>query len=313
MNHEREEGLTRRQAIVAGIAGAATIAALPGALGGAAEPSADEPRAPSVPGRLPVVFLPHGGGPWPFVDVGMGKAEHDELAGYLRSIRALPKAPPKALLVVSAHWEEPVPTVMTAERPPMFYDYYGFPPASYTLQWPAPGAPALASRVRELLGAAGFETAENAKRGFDHGTFVPLMLTYPDADVPTIQLSLKLGLDPATHLAMGRALAPLRDEGVFLLGSGMTYHNMRGFRDPGAGAVSEAFDAWLRETMAMDAKERDARLAAWPSAPSARLAHPREEHLLPLMVVAGAAGADRGTTAYNGSVWGKRLSAYHFG
>ncbi|HVK68992.1 MAG TPA: class III extradiol ring-cleavage dioxygenase [Polyangium sp.] len=306
MSHEREEGLTRRQAIVAGIAGAATIAALPGALGGAAEPSV-------VAGRLPVVFLPHGGGPWPFVDVGMGKAEHDELAGYLRSIRALPKAPPKALLVISAHWEEPVPTVMTAERPPMFYDYYGFPPASYTLQWPAPGAPALAARVRELLGVAGFPTAEHAKRGFDHGTFVPLMLTYPDADVPAIQLSLKLGLDPAEHLAMGRALAPLRDEGVFLLGSGMTYHNMRGFRDPGAGGVSEAFDAWLRETMALAAEERDARLAVWSSAPSARLAHPREEHLLPLMVIAGAAGADRGTTAYNGAVWGKRLSAYHFG
>lgn len=313
MSQEREEGLTRRQAIVAGIAGAATIAALPGALGGAAEPSADGREKPSVPGRLPVVFLPHGGGPWPFVDVGMGKAEFDELAGYLRSIRALPKTPPKALLVISAHWEEPAPTVMTAERPPMFYDYYGFPPESYTLQWPAPGAPELAGRVRELLGAAGFETATNAKRGFDHGTFVPLKLTYPDAEVPTIQLSLKLGLDPEEHLAMGRALAPLRDEGVFILGSGMTYHNMRGFRDPSAGAVSEAFDGWLRETMALPSNERDARLAAWASAPAARLAHPREEHLLPLMVVAGAAGADRGTTAYNGAVWGKRLSAYHFG
>ena len=313
MSHEREEGLTRRQAIVAGFAGAATIAAIPAALSGAAEAPSDERLAPAVPGRLPVVFLPHGGGPWPFVDVGMSRPEHDELTAYLRSIRALPKTPPKALLVVSAHWEERVPTVMTSERPPMFYDYYGFPPASYTIQWPAPGAPALASRVAELLGAAGFESATNDARGFDHGTFVPLKLTYPDADVPTLQLSLKLGLDPEEHLAMGRALAPLRDEGVFLLGSGMTYHNMRGFRDPNARPVAETFDAWLRETMSLDAKERDTRLAAWTEAPAARLAHPREEHLLPLMVVAGAAGADRATTAYNGSVWGIRLSAYHLG
>ncbi|MRG96150.1 dioxygenase [Polyangium spumosum] len=299
--------------MVAGLAGAATIAAIPAALGGAADPSERGRPEDPVPGRLPVVFLPHGGGPWPFVDVGMRPAEHAELAGYLRSIRELPKAPPRALLVISAHWEEPVPTVMTAERPPMYYDYHGFPRESYTIQWPAPGAPELAARVRELLGAAGFPTAADPKRGFDHGTFVPLMLTYPDADVKTIQLSLKLGLDPSTHLAMGRALAPLRDEGVFIVGSGMTYHNMRGFRDPNARPIAETFDAWLRETMTLEAKARDERLIAWANAPAARLSHPREEHLLPLMVVAGAAGADRGTTAYNGSAWGIRLSAYHFG
>src|SRR5262249_18153476 len=153
-----------------------------------------------------------------------------EMAAYLRSIRALPRTPPKALLVISAHWEEPVPTVMTSERPPMLYDYYGFPAASYEITWPAPGHPALAARTRELLGGAGFKTAADAQRGFDHGTFVPLKLAYPAAEVPTVQLSLKAGLDPAEHLAMGRALAPLRDEGVLLLGSGMTYHNMRGFR-----------------------------------------------------------------------------------
>src|SRR6185312_5881009 len=163
-----------------------------------------------------------------------------------------------------------------------------FPPESYEITWPAPGEPALAQRVRSLLAAAGFESAENAERGFDHGTFVPLKLAYPNADVPTVQLSLKKGLDPKEHLAMGRALQPLRDEGVFIVGSGMTFHNLRAFGDPRSRPVSEAFDAWLREAATLPARERDERLAHWASAPAARLAHPREEHLLPLMVIAGA-------------------------
>ncbi|APR79783.1 Hypothetical protein A7982_05130 [Minicystis rosea] len=314
MSNQQTQGFTRRAAIVAGIAGA-TAAALPAReQGGAVEADPQGARrAPAGGARMPVVFLPHGGGPWPFVDLGMNQAELDDLAGYLRSIRGVPQTPPKALLVVSAHWEEAVPTVMTSERPPMLYDYYGFPPASYEITWPAPGDPKLAARVRDLLGAAGFSTASDAQRGFDHGTFVPLKLTYPEATIPTVQLSLKRGLDPAEHLAMGRALAPLRDEGVLIVGSGMTYHNMRGFRGPQGRPVSEAFDAWLRETTTADPDTRDRGLAAWERAPSARLAHPREEHLLPLMVIAGAAGADRGTTAYSGSVLGVRVSAYHFG
>jgi len=317
---EKDQGITRRQAIVAGLAGATTLAALPSLVAGQGSKDVFTEKAEPNPGktrdkgsRMPVVYLPHGGGPWPFVDIGMPKAEVLDLSGYLRSLRDVPNVEPKALLVVSAHWEEDVPTVMTAEQPPMYYDYYGFPPASYQITWPAPGSPALAARVRELLGAAGFETAAHPNRGYDHGTFVPLKLTYPEAKIPTVQLSLKTGLDPAEHLAMGRALAPLRDEGIFIVGSGMSFHNMRGFRAPGTfQEVAETFDVWLRETMALDADARDGRLIEWASAPSARLSHPREEHLLPLMVIAGAAGQDRGSLAYNGKVFGLRLSAYHF-
>lgn len=263
--------------------------------------------------RMPVVFAPHGGGPWPFVDIGFPKDELDALAAYLRSLRSLPKTPPKALLVVSAHWEEDVPTVMTSAHPPILYDYYGFPPESYSITWPAPGDPALAKRVQELLGSAGIASGTDAERGFDHGTFIPFKVTYPEADIPAIQLSLKAGLDPEEHLAIGRALAPLRDEGVFILGSGMTFHNLRAFRDPRAIPVSEAFDAWLREATTKEQPERDRLLAKWTQAPAARAVHPREEHLIPLMVIAGAAGADRGTVAYNGTIAGLRLSAYHFG
>jgi aromatic ring-opening dioxygenase catalytic subunit (LigB family) len=263
--------------------------------------------------EMPVVFVPHGGGPWPFVDLGLPRDEVETLATYLGSIRDLPPRPPRALLVISAHWEERVPTVMTSTHPPMLYDYHGFPPESYKISWPAAGDPALAARVREVLGDAGVETAADATRGFDHGTFVTLKLAYPDADVPALQLSLKQGLDPAEHLAIGRALAPLRSEGIFIVASGMTFHNLRAFWNPEANAVSEAFDAWLRETMSREQPVRDERLTKWTSAPGARIAHPREEHLIPLMVAAGAAGSDRATLGFNGTMVGHRLSGYHFG
>lgn len=263
--------------------------------------------------RMPVVFVPHGGGPWPFVDLGLGaKDELDALATYLRSLNGALPAPPKALLVVSAHWEEPVATVTTSERPPLLFDYYGFPPAAYQITWPAPGDRALAARVQALLGDAGIQTGTDDARGFDHGTFVPLKVAYPAADVPTVQLSLLQGLDPEAHIAIGRALAPLRDEGVFIVGSGMSFHNMSGFGGQGRPAA-DAFDAWLRDTVVLEEGQRSRRLAQWASAPAARQAHPREEHLLPLMVIAGAAGADRGRVAFNGSVMGVRISGVQFG
>jgi aromatic ring-opening dioxygenase catalytic subunit (LigB family) len=261
---------------------------------------------------MPVVFIPHGGGPWPFVDTGFPREDVADLAAYLRSVRDVPPTRPNALLVISAHWEEAEPTVMTAERPPILYDYYGFPPESYEITWPAPGDPQLARRVQQLLRLAGFATAADDARGFDHGTFIPLKLTYPDADVPTIQLSLRRGLDPAEHIRLGHALIPLRDEGIFIIGSGMTFHNLRSFRDPRSRAVSETFDAWLRESMMLDAEARATSLSRWSAAPAARAAHPREEHLIPLMVATGAAGTDRASLGYSGSFGGIRLSAYHF-
>lgn len=263
--------------------------------------------------RMPLVYLPHGGGPWPFVELGLPRREIEDLAGYLRGLGALPKSEPKAVLVISAHWEKSTLSVMTGERPPLYFDYYGFPPESYELRWPAPGAPELASRVGELLGAAGWDVNGDPDRGYDHGLFIPLMLTYPEAHLPTTQLSLRKGLDPAEHLAIGRALAPLRNEGIFIIGSGMSYHNMRAFADPHAGEDGEIFDAWLRKAVVAPPRERDEALRRWEEAPSARAVHPREEHLLPLMVISGAAGEDRGTLAWSGTYMGKRISAFHFG
>jgi aromatic ring-opening dioxygenase catalytic subunit (LigB family) len=269
--------------------------------------------------RMPTLYLPHGGGPWPWMDMRpfLGDDEKQALTAYLEGLVAQLPRRPRAMVVVSAHWETPVPTVTTNPRPPIYYDYYGFPPETYDIPWPAPGEPRLAARVRALLEAAGFPTASDPERGYDHGTFVPLKLTFPEADMPTIQLSLEEGLDSARHIAIGRALQPLREEDVLLVGSGMSFHNMRAFqaRIPRAvlAAQSEAFDAWLRQVVTLEPATRDAELTRWQAAPSARFAHPREEHLLPLMVMAGAAGEDLGRVAFRHAFAGAHITGVHFG
>jgi aromatic ring-opening dioxygenase catalytic subunit (LigB family) len=266
----------------------------------------------SVNSRMPVMYVPHGGGPWPFIEFGLDRSELLPLAEYFRSLPHLLPQKPAALLVISAHWEAKQPTVMSGANPPMLYDYSGFPDQAYGITWPAPGDPKLAARVRGLLDAAGFTSAQDEARGFDHGTFVPLKLSWPQAEIPTIQLSLLDSLAPEPHLRIGRALMPLRDEGVLIIGSGMSYHNLRGWRDPYADAEGR-FDAWLRETATLDMQARDRRLCSWTEAPAARLAHPRAEHLLPMMVVAGAAGDDRGKVGYHGPFMRRGVSAVHFG
>lgn len=235
------------------------------------------------------------------------------LATWLRGIDGSLPAPPARLLVVSAHWEAAVPTVTSASSPPLIYDYSGFPPHTYELTWPAPGSPDLAARVQSLLANAGVDSRADGQRGFDHGVFIPLKVAYPEARVPTVQLSLRAGLDPTEHLAIGRALAPLRDEGVLIIGSGMSYHNMRGFMTAKAETDSARFDAWLASTVALEPPSRDAGLADWVHAPSARESHPREEHLLPLLVVAGAAGEDLGKQVFRDVVMRSVVSGVRFG
>ena len=261
--------------------------------------------------RFPVLFLSHGGGPWPWVD-GMKQM----FAKTAREFAALPShlpARPKAVLVITGHWEAPQFSVSTAERPPMDYDYYGFPPHTYQLQYPAPGSPALARRVRDLLGQAGIDSADDASRGYDHGTFVPLSLMYPQADMPVVLLSMKSGYSPAEHLAAGAAIRALRDEEVLIIGSGLTYHNMSGFGQPGSSGVAEVFQRYLEKAVSQpDAATRDDMLLHWESAPGARRAHPREDHLLPLMVVAGAAGEDRGERVLLDHVMHVDMASYQF-
>lgn len=263
--------------------------------------------------RQPVYFLSHGGGPWPY----MGGPMRAHFALMERALRDIPRQlpePPAAVLVVSGHWEEQEFTVSSSPQPGMVYDYYGFPPETYRIRYPAPGSPQLAARVQQLLGTAGWPVAADPARGFDHGTFSMMQPIYPDADVPVVQLSLKASMDPAEHLAAGRALAPLRDEGILIIGSGQSYHNLRLWSPAGAQPAA-AFDAWLRRSLlGTTPAERNAALLAWQAAPAARAAHPREDHLIPLMAVAGAAGDDAATAIYGERFMGSlAVSSFRFG
>ncbi len=262
--------------------------------------------------RWPTLFISHGGGPWPWMEFGP-QNPYRVLQEYLKDI---PKhlGRPQAVLVISGHWEERDFTVMTHAQPPMLYDYYGFPEETYKIRYEAPGSPALVQRVHELLQNARIPCQDNAERGYDHGVFVPLAVTFPQADVPIVQLSMKKGYDVQQHLDLGRALAPLRDEGILIVGSGLSYHNLREFGQPRAIPVSKQFDAWLTAAVTRGTgREREQELLRWESAPAARQAHPREDHLIPLMVALGAASEERGTKVYSDQMFGLEVSGFQFG
>jgi aromatic ring-opening dioxygenase catalytic subunit (LigB family) len=261
-----------------------------------------------------VYFISHGGGPWSYMD-DPSRANYAQLEASLAAMPAQIGGTPAAVLMISAHWEEPAFTLTAHPKPPMVYDYYGFPDYTYQIHYDAPGDPALAARARTLIEAAGMPARLDAERGFDHGAFTPLRVIYPNADVPVVQLSLNQGLDAETHLALGRAIAPLRDQGVLIVGSGLSYHNLRQFFSPRGWGPSREFDAWLNGVLLGGSpKDRNKLLAAWEAAPAARAAHPREEHLLPLHVAAGAAGDDMAELTYHEKdfLGGLAVSSYRF-
>lgn len=264
--------------------------------------------------RMPTWFLPHGGGPCFFMEWNP-PGVWDRMGDFLRGAAAALPRRPKAIVLVSAHWQGPAFSVTSGAQPGLIYDYFGFPPHTYALQYPAPGEPALARRVQGLLGTADLPVHAEADRGFDHGMFIPLMLCFPQADIPVVQLSLHHSLDPALHLRAGAALAPLRDDGVLIIGSGMSFHNLRARGNAALGPVSDAFDQWLLQAVLADPAQRQHSLTDWASAPGARLCHPPggEEHLLPLMVAVGAAGQDPGHRNFHDRVMNRALSAFRFG
>jgi aromatic ring-opening dioxygenase catalytic subunit (LigB family) len=263
--------------------------------------------------RQPAIFLPHGGGPCFFMDWSWGPADTwNKTQSFLEGLAATLPAAPKALLVVSGHWEEPAFTAGAAAAPQLIFDYSGFPEHTYRLTWPAPGSPQLAARVAGLLEQAGLPSALDASRGYDHGVFVPLKVAFPEARIPVVTLSLAASLDPALHLAAGRALAPLRDEGVLIVASGMSFHNLRGYFQPETRERARAFDGWLTKAVESPAAERDALLTGWRTAPFAAYAHPREEHLIPLLVAAGAGGDAPGKCIFGDEPMDAAISAYRF-
>jgi 4,5-DOPA dioxygenase extradiol len=226
--------------------------------------------------RMPVIFAAHGAPILLDDAVWMG-----ELAAWAA---AIPR--PRGILMVSAHWEERPTTLGATETVPLVYDFYGFPERYYATRYPAPGAPGLAARVRDLLRRNDMPWADDSRRGLDHGAYVPLVAMYPEADVPVLQVSMP-GLDPKALFDLGRAMAPLRDEGVLLFGSGFLTHNMQYAFRPGIPAWAREFDAWAAE--ALGRLDVDALMDFQARAPAARTALPTWEHYAPVLVAAGAA------------------------
>jgi aromatic ring-opening dioxygenase catalytic subunit (LigB family) len=256
-----------------------------------------------------IVYFSHGGGPLPI----LGDASHQAMVEFMRRLPARLRKP-EAILVISAHWEERVATLLDAPTPPLLYDYYGFPAEAYDITYPAPGSPPMAKRVVELLNRNRIPASVDSQRGFDHGLFIPLMLMYPQADIPALQLSLLHGLDPAAHIALGKALGELRAENILVIGSGFSFHNLRAFAWQGksmADTANDAFQNWLIDvcTGSISQAEREQRLLEWEKAPSARYCHPREEHLLPLHVCQGMADKPA-TVVFDDYILGKRAIAF---
>ena len=262
-------------------------------------------------GKTQIVYFSHGGGPLPI----LGDAGHQSMVRFMSGL-SVDLDRPDAIIVISAHWEERAATVLGAERPAMFYDYYGFPEEAYKIQYPGPGSPALAKQIVDCLEDAGLPARVDLERGFDHGHFIPLKLMYPEADIPSIQLSLLRGLNPAAHIALGKALRALNDMNLLVIGSGFSFHNMSAFFGGGGGGpdrANDAFQDWLINavTQAMPESEREQLLIAWDTAPSARYCHPREEHLLPLHVCAALAGSP-GNVIFDDQILGKRSVAFRW-
>jgi aromatic ring-opening dioxygenase catalytic subunit (LigB family) len=258
---------------------------------------------------MPALYLPHGGGP-SFFMTGERKRMYQPTEDFLRSVHSLLPAKPTAILIATAHWETAVPSFTGGRNPELIFDYYGFPPETYELQYTAPGDPALAERAAALIQQAGFPSMVDPNYGWDHGVFIPLKVMFPEADIPVVAMSLQVSLDPTLHCQLGAALRSLRDEGVLILGAGMSYHNLRNFA---AGApASYQFHDWLDSALAGNWTERTQQLAQWSMAPGGRMSHPREEHLLPLMIASGAGTDLPARSLWRGAVGPTCLAAWAF-
>jgi 4,5-DOPA dioxygenase extradiol len=259
--------------------------------------------------RAQIVYFSHGGGPLPI----LGDPSHKAMIDFMKRLPDQLRKP-EAILVISAHWEESTATLLGAQHPQMFYDYYGFPDEAYEITYPAPGSPELAERISGLLNEKNIAACVDPQRGFDHGLFIPLKIMYPQVDIPSIQLSLLRGLNPAAHIALGEALRPLMSENILVIGSGFSFHNMGAFTWEPHGSPdprNNAFQDWLIETCtgSLSQSECEKRLVEWEKAPSARYCHPREEHLLPVHVCQGM--ADRpGKLVFDDQIVGKRAVAF---
>lgn len=260
--------------------------------------------------QAPVIYIPHGGGPLPLTD----DVRHQALRQFLTGLPTL-FSPPDAIVVISAHWQTEQPSIQQNAKPEMIYDYHGFPESAYQLSYTAPGDPVLATEIASYLDQQGF-TAKLVSRGYDHGVFVPLLAMYPEANIPVLQVSLMNNMDPSAHIAMGRALQPLRQRNILILGSGMSFHNLEAFFVDNAqlDEANEQFTNWLIDVCSnpkYSPRQRRSMLIDWQLAPYARVCHPTPEHLLPLHVCAGA-GEVEAEVIFDRQVLDKRVCALNW-
>jgi len=264
--------------------------------------------------RLPTAFISHGGGPSFFIDgKGGPMADIDMHSEAKKSLERLPKQlraeKPDAIVLVTAHWEGNGEVLVSGkdEYTKLYYDYGGFPSFTYELQYRAPAQPKLAAQIVQLLTNKGIPAKLDKKRDWDHGVFIPLKVMYPNADIPVVALSILSSYDAAAHINIGKALEPLRDQNILVLGSGFATHNF----DPRSASANVPFTSAVTEAIAKPQEEREKIFASWTSLPMARLAHAQEDHFLPLHVVIGAAGSDAGKAVY--SQVNGRMAFVHWG
>ncbi|WP_234401358.1 DODA-type extradiol aromatic ring-opening family dioxygenase [Pseudoalteromonas sp. T1lg23B] len=255
------------------------------------------------------MYIAHGGGPMPL----MGDPAHENMIKTLQ-IMVSKIAKPSAILLISAHWEAAMPTLTSAAEPNLIYDYHGFVKPAYEIEYPCKGAPQLAQAIQQCLFEQGIDAHQDSQRGFDHGLFVPLKIMFPEADIPSVQLSLDSSLDAAKHLMMGKALARLNWQNLLIIGSGFSFHNMAAFfaSDGRENVKNQRFETWLGTTLSSQNLNEETRaqlLTHWEKAPDARFCHPREEHLLPLHVCYGAAGR-ASDELFSCSLLGKQSSMF---
>ena len=259
-----------------------------------------------------VLFIPHGGGPLPILkDPG-----HEAMIKFLKNIKSKINKP-SSIIIISAHWEENEVKITSGEKPSLIYDYYGFPEETYKISYPVPGNPELADKIKNLLNAKNINPKLDTERGFDHGVFIPLKIMYPDASIPCVQISLLNNLDPKKHIEIGKALTSLMDENILILGSGMSFHNLKILLSSSESTESDnvknkEFDDWLVDVFTGDKLkniEREKKMIEWTKAPSARISHPREEHLIPLHVCYGVK-YEKADLVFNDSIIDKKCSAF---
>jgi len=265
------------------------------------------------PFYMPTWYIPHGAGPCFFMEWDP-RNEWDGMREFLKGLALTLPVSPKGIVVVSAHWLESIINVTAVKKPKLIFDYYGFPKHTYTLNYPTAGDPQLASKIVKSLEEDAIPARLDHTRGIDHGVFIPMMLMFPNANIPVVQVSLNQNLDPDLHMKIGKSIGKLREEGILIIGSGMSFHNMQGYGNPKFRKISEEFDEWLTDTVESEQEIRADALSNWKLAPNAKLCHPmlQEEHLLPLMAVVGAAYKDKGRKVYCQRVLETTISGFVF-